>query len=78
LKRLYCGKPFLHTTAPGIIMVLIRTKKKGQVLLINSSKLFEKADQRISADNSIAQIAYIYLHWKEQEGVSKIIKLKKQ
>lgn len=67
---------FYNTTAPGIILVLNKNKKKkGEVLLINASKLFEKGrPKNFLPDDSISQIADIYLNWKDVDGVSKIIK----
>lgn len=66
---------FYNTTAPGIIMVINKDKKKkNQVLLINGSKLFEKGrPKNYLTDESIKQISEIYLEWKEEKGISKII-----
>jgi len=68
---------FYNTTAPGIIIVINRTKKderKGKILLINASRLFQKGrPKNYLPDESIEQIADSYLNWKEDEGVSKII-----
>jgi len=68
---------FYNTTAPGIILVINRSKpedRKGKVQLINASKLFKKGrPKNYLPDESIEQIADIYLNWKEEEGISKII-----
>jgi len=68
---------FYNTTAPGIIMVINKAKpqeKKGKILLINASKLFQKGrPKNFLPDESINLIADIYLEWKEEEGISKII-----
>ena len=68
---------FYNTTAPGIIIVINKAKKKerkGKILLINASKLFKKGrPKNYLPDESIEQIAGSYLNWKEEEGVSKII-----
>lgn len=66
---------FYNTTAPGIILIINKNKKhKNKILLINASKLFEKGrPKNYLPDNSIKQISDIYLKWKEQEGISKII-----
>jgi type I restriction enzyme M protein len=68
---------FYNTTAPGIIIVINRAKKderKGKILLINASKLFQKGrPKNYLPDESIEQIADSYLNWKEEEGISKII-----
>jgi len=68
---------FYNTTAPGIIIVINKAKKKerkGKILLINASKLFKKGrPKNYLPDESIEQIAGSYLNWKEVEGISKII-----
>ena len=66
---------FYNTTAPGIIVVINKDKKReNEVLLINGSKLFEKGrPKNYLPDESIVKIADIYLGWKEEEGISKII-----
>ncbi|MEM3574000.1 MAG: class I SAM-dependent DNA methyltransferase [Nitrososphaeria archaeon] len=68
---------FYNTTAPGIILVINKSKsenRKGKVQLINASKLFKKGrPKNYLPDESIEQIADIYLNWKEIEGISKII-----
>lgn len=66
---------FYNTTAPGIILVMNKDRRKeNEILLINGSKLFEKGrPKNYLPDQSITKIADIYLEWKEEEGVSKII-----
>lgn len=66
---------FYNTTAPGIILVINKgKKKKNEILLINGSKLFEKGrPKNFFPESSINQIAEIYLKWKEENGISKII-----
>jgi len=66
---------FYNTTAPGIILVINKNKrKKGEILLINASKLFEKGrPKNYLPKKNIKQIAEIYHNWKEEEGISKII-----
>jgi type I restriction enzyme M protein len=68
---------FYNTTAPGIIIVINRSKpieRRGQILLINASKLFKKGrPKNYLPDESIKQISGIYLNWVEEEGISKII-----
>jgi len=68
---------FYNTTAPGIILVINKSKpdeRKGKILLINASKLFKKGrPKNYLPDESIDLIADIYLNWKEEEGISKII-----
>lgn len=68
---------FYNTTAPGIILVINKAKsndRKGQMLLINASRLFEKGrPKNYLPDENIQQLADIYYHWKEEEGISKIV-----
>jgi len=68
---------FYNTTAPGVIIAINKSKpaeRKGQILLINASKLFKKGrPKNYLPDESIKQISDIYLQWREEEGVSKII-----
>lgn len=67
---------FYNTTAPGIIL-LINTQKKhsGEVLLINASKLFEKGrPKNFLPEQTITRVSEIYPQWKDEEGISKIIK----
>lgn len=66
---------FYNTTAPGIIMVINKDKKKkNQILLINATRLFEKGrPKNYLTHESIKQISDIYLKWKEEKGISTII-----
>jgi len=68
---------FYNTTAPGIIIVINKAKpieRRGQILLINASKLYEKGrPKNFLPDESIEKISSIYLNWQEEEGISKII-----
>ena len=66
---------FYNTTAPGIILVINKDKReKEEVLLINASGLFAKGrPKNYLPDESIKQISEIYLNWKEEEGISKIV-----
>jgi type I restriction enzyme M protein len=66
---------FYNTTAPGIILVINGGKRKeNEILLINASKLFKKGrPKNYLPDESIKQISEVYLNWKEEDGVSKII-----
>ncbi|HOQ03073.1 MAG TPA: class I SAM-dependent DNA methyltransferase [Bacillota bacterium] len=68
---------FYNTTAPGVIIVINKSKqdeRKGQLLLINASKLFKKGrPKNYLPEESIKQVSDIYLAWKEEEGISKII-----
>ena len=66
---------FYNTTAPGIILVINRSKRsKNEILLINASKLFKKGrPKNYLPDEIITQISDIYLNWKEENAISKII-----
>ncbi len=62
---------FYNTTAPGIIMVINKAKpedRKGHILLINASKLYEKGrPKNYLPDEAIQKISDIYLNWKEED-----------
>ena len=66
---------FYNTTAPGIILVINRKKKhKGEILLINASKLFQKGrPKNFLPDDTIGQVAGIYRDWKAVDGISTIV-----
>jgi type I restriction enzyme M protein len=66
---------FYNTTAPGIILVINKGKEKdGQILLINASHLFQKGrPKNFLPDESIEHISDIYLNWREEDGISKIV-----
>jgi type I restriction enzyme M protein len=67
---------FYNTTAPGIILVINKKKKKkGEIILVNASKLFSKGrPKNYLPDESIEKIYKLYSKWKDEEGISKIIK----
>jgi len=67
---------FYNTTAPGIILVINTQKKhKGEVLLINASKLFEKGrPKNFLPEKTITNVSDIYHQWKNEEGISRVIK----
>lgn len=66
---------FYNTTAPGIVIIINRRKKhKGEILLINASKMFTKGRPKNYLDTEhVAQIADIYHKWEEREAVSAIV-----
>jgi len=66
---------FYNTTAPGIVMVINKQKrKKGEILLINSSKLFSKGrPKNFLEEKHIDQIAKAYHGWRADEAVSAVI-----
>lgn len=67
---------FYNTTSAGIILVVNKSKKRNnEILLINASKMFEKGrPKNFLPDEQIKKIAEIYHKWKEEEGISKIVK----
>ena len=66
---------FYNTTAPGIILVINKNKRKpGEILLINGSNLFEKGrPKNFLPESSIERISELYLGWKEEDGISKVV-----
>ncbi|MEX2606471.1 MAG: class I SAM-dependent DNA methyltransferase [Kiritimatiellia bacterium] len=68
---------FYNTTAPGIVLFLNRAKakaRKGKVLLVNASQIFEKGDPKnFIPDAGIAHIADTLLGWKEEDKLSRIV-----
>jgi len=66
---------FYNTTAPGIILVINKAKRRsGEILLINASNLFSKGrPKNYLADQHIEQIAAIYHGWTAEEGLSAVI-----
>lgn len=66
---------FYNTTAPGIILVINKNKRKNdEVLLINASKLFAKGrPKNYLTEDDIKRISNIYIKWKEEDGVSRVI-----
>lgn len=66
---------FYNTTAAGTILVINKSKRKrGEIILINASKLFAKGrPKNYLTDESIKQISCIYHNWKEEIGISKVV-----
>lgn len=66
---------FYNTSAPGVIITINKSKeKKGEVLLINASKLFKKGrPKNYLTEKAIEQIYEIYKDWKEEENLCKIV-----
>jgi len=69
---------FYNTTAPGIILVINKNKpgeRRSKVLFINAGKLYEKGrPKNYLTDESIEKVSKIYLEWREEESISKVIK----
>jgi len=67
---------FYNTSAPAVILVLNRSKRrKGEILLVNASKFFSKGrPKNFLEDQHIEKVYKLYSKWKSEEGVSKAIK----
>ena len=70
---------FYNTSAPGIILLLNRSKpteRKAQILLINLSQYFEKGKPKnILTDEGIEAAAEVYQAWESREKLSNVITL---
>ncbi|MDE0322279.1 MAG: class I SAM-dependent DNA methyltransferase [Candidatus Poribacteria bacterium] len=70
---------FYNTTAPGIILLLNRSKpkeRKDQILLINLSQHFEKGKPKnMLTDDAIAAATEVYQAWESREKLSNVITL---
>jgi type I restriction enzyme M protein len=68
---------FYNTTAPGIVLFLNKAKpqaRKGKVLLVNASQVFEKGDPKnFIPEAGIQRIADTLIGWKEEEKLSRIV-----
>ena len=70
---------FYNTSAPGIILLLNRSKpeeRKEQILLINLSQYFEKGKPKnILTDDAIQAATEVYQAWESREKLSSVITL---
>ena len=70
---------FYNTTAPGIILLLNRSKpaeRKGQILLINLSKYFvNQKPKNVLTDEGIDAATQVYQAWESREKLSTVITL---
>ncbi len=70
---------FYNTNAPGIILLLNRSKpieRKEQILLINLSKYFEKQKPKnVLTDEGIDATSEIYRAWESREKLSHVISI---
>ena len=70
---------FYNTSAPGIILLLNRSKpakRKEQILLINLSQYFEKGKPKnILTDEAIDAATEVYQAWESREKLSNVITL---
>ncbi len=68
---------FYNTTAPGIVIVLNKSKPKerqGKLFLLNASRDFVKGDPKnYIPEDAIARIADTFTAWKEVEKYSRIV-----
>ncbi len=66
---------FYNTTAPGVILVVNRRKRRpGEILLINASQRFAKGrPKNYLPAEAIEAIARLYHEWRAEEGFSTII-----
>ena len=70
---------FYNTSAPGIILLLNRSKpieRKDQILLINLSKYFEKQTPKNAlTDEGVDAASEVYQAWESREKLSRVISL---
>jgi type I restriction enzyme M protein len=66
---------FYNTTAPGIVMVINRAKRRaGEIMLINASKLFSKGRPKNAlTEEHVGEIAGVYHSWTAKDGLTAII-----
>ena len=68
---------FYNTGAPGIIMIINKSKpkeRKGKIMLINASQEYEKGKPKnYLEEKNIKKIKDAYHNWQEIEGLTKII-----
>ena len=68
---------FYNAAAPGIVLFLNKAKpkkKKGKVLLVNASQIFEKGNPKnFIPPEGIRRIADTLIRWKEAEKLSRIV-----
>ena len=70
---------FYNTTAPGIILLLNRSKseeRKDQILLINLTNYFEnQKPKNVLTDEGIDAATAVYQTWESREKLSRVITL---
>jgi len=70
---------FYNTTAPGIILVLNRSKpatRKGQFLLVNASAYFVKEKPKNAlTDEGIAAVSDVFRRWEARKKLSRVVTL---
>jgi type I restriction enzyme M protein len=70
---------FYNTTAPGIVLLINRSKpaeRKGQILLVNASAYFvkEKPKNRLT-DEGIRAIVEVFRNWESKEKLSRVVSI---
>jgi type I restriction enzyme M protein len=66
---------FFNTTAPGIVMIVNRSKRHPkEILLINASKMFSKGRPKNFLEGEhVERIAGVYHGWKAEDGLSAVV-----
>jgi type I restriction enzyme M protein len=68
---------FYNTTAPGVVIVLNKTKPKsraGKIFLLNASRDFTKGDPKnYLPEEAVTHIASAFVEWEEIEKYSRIV-----
>ncbi len=66
---------FFNTTAPGIVLVVNMAKRhRGQILLVNASKLFLKGrPKNYLTSEHVEHIAMLYHTWVDEEDTTAVI-----
>jgi type I restriction enzyme M protein len=66
---------FYNTTAPGIILMVNRRKRRpGEILLMNASQQFAKGrPKNYLTEEHITRTAALYHEWRAEDGMSTII-----
>lgn len=70
---------FYNTSAPGIILLLNRSKpteRKGHFVLVNASQYFTKEKPKnVLTDAGIKTVAEVYAAWETREKLSRVVTL---
>ena len=66
---------FYNTTAPAIILVVNRRKRRpGEILLINASQHFAKGrPKNYLADEHVEAVAEVYREWRAEDKLSAVV-----
>jgi type I restriction enzyme M protein len=68
---------FYNTTAPGIVVFLNKAKeaeRRGRVLLVNASQVFEKGDPKnFIPEAGIQRIAEALIQWRQEEKFCRVV-----